>query len=477
LTLNGRAGLMKFKGIGIVAILFIAIFNDSAAFASQRPVIESIIFSSNEVDVLNESNEIRVELIVSHPNGIENQSIILTLSDLNENSLNATLIRVDAPINTSLTKVVFRGNLQIPRNIPTGVYNYSFSSIKNNSSAGYQFSADSPMPKKLRDLVGGENGLLIRSGGELNLNYETFVGPSYNKGLGIVYNNQNKYSGLSKPIWRVGEQFDPIDYFELRVPSLGLQVSTTTPSICSSDGSRVSLISEGLCTFKVFTSKTSDYALRVVEQSVTITSARLKPTLAIQEIASQTAKDLPKSIEIFRVYSASEGYVLPLSTTPSVCFASGFIVRIVGGGTCTLTYQTKETATYLESDLYKVTFEVVRDAQTISFTPPSTANISAKTLALSATASGGGVITYQTSSTGICSITGSTLNLLKGGNCAITATQAGSATLAPISATATVMIAGSVAPTKKTITCVKGNKTKKVSGTNPKCPKGYKVKR
>jgi hypothetical protein len=32
-------------------------------------------------------------------------------------------------------------------------------------------------------------------------------------------------------------------------------------------------------------------------------------------------------------------------------------------------------------------------------------------------------------------------------------------------------------PTKKTIICVKGNKSKKVSGTNPKCPKGYKVKR
>jgi hypothetical protein len=122
-----------------------------------------------------------------------------------------------------------------------------------------------------------------------------------------------------------------------------------------------------------------------------------------------------------------------------------------------------------------VTFEVVRDAQTISFTPPATANISAKTLALSATASSGGVITYQTTSTGICSITGSTLNLLKSGNCAITATQAGTTTLAPISANATVMIAGSVA--KKTITCVKGNKTKKVSGTNPKCPKGYKIKR
>ena len=85
------------------------------------------------------------------------------------------------------------------------------------------------------------------------------------------------------------------------------------------------------------------------------------------------------------------------------------------------------------------------------------------------------MITYQTTSTGICSITGSTLNLLKSGNCAITATQAGTTTLAPVSATATVMIAGSVA--KKTIKCVKGKKTKKISGAKPKCPKGYKVKR
>jgi hypothetical protein len=31
--------------------------------------------------------------------------------------------------------------------------------------------------------------------------------------------------------------------------------------------------------------------------------------------------------------------------------------------------------------------------------------------------------------------------------------------------------------TKKTIVCVKGKTIKKVSGTNPKCPKGYKVKK
>jgi len=32
-------------------------------------------------------------------------------------------------------------------------------------------------------------------------------------------------------------------------------------------------------------------------------------------------------------------------------------------------------------------------------------------------------------------------------------------------------------PAKKTITCVKGTSTKKVTGTAPKCPTGYKVKK
>jgi hypothetical protein len=169
--------------------------------------------------------------------------------------------------------------------------------------------------------------------------------------------------------------------------------------------------------------------------------------------------------------------VFPKSLTPQICLVSDGYVNIFSGGVCKYTYQTSETNDFLASKIYDVSFEIIKVPQSISFIPPATANLSVKTLALSATSSSGGVITYQTTSTGICFITGSTLNLLKAGSCAITATQVGSATLAPISATATVMITGSTTPTKKTSTCVKGNKTKKVSGTNPKCPKGYKVKR
>jgi hypothetical protein len=468
---------MKLKSLIIAATLLGATFYAPIAHANQKPVVESFTFTPTEVDILSANTKVDIELIVSHPSGIENISTVATLTSSRNDTLTTFLIRIDSPVNSALTKVTYRGSLTVPRDITTGIYNFSVATVRNNSSAGYQYSTDAIESKKIRSIVGAESGLLVRSSGELNLTYDTFVGPSYDTISGIVYNDSATFNSANAPIWKVGETFVPGKYYELRVPSLSLAVSSSTPTVCSSDGKQLKLLNEGLCAFIVSTPKTADYLAKVSNQAVNITAARIKPELTLEKIANQTAKDLPKSIEIFRVYSAVEGYVLPLSTTPSVCFANGFFVRIVGGGTCTLTYQTKETATYLASDLYKVSFEVVRDPQTITFTPPATANLASRTVALSATASSGGAVTYSTASTGICSITGATLNLLMRGNCAITATQAGTTTLAPISASATVMIAGAAAPSRKTITCVKGNKSKKVSGTNPKCPTGYKLKR
>ena len=117
----------------------------------------------------------------------------------------------------------------------------------------------------------------------------------------------------------------------------------------------------------------------------------------------------------------------------------------------------------------------------MTFILPATVDISTKTLTLAATASSGASVTFSTASVDACSITGSTLNLLKAGNCVVTASQAGNSTLAPVSTTTTIMLTGAViAPTpvatKKTIVCTKGKTNKKISGVNPKCPKGYKVR-
>jgi hypothetical protein len=274
----------------------------------------------------------------------------------------------------------------------------------------------------------------------------------------------------------------PSKYFEVRVTTLPLAVSVTTPAVCSTDGKELKLIATGNCTFKVSTAKTKDYAAKESIQVVNVTAARSKPELTMSVIANQTSKNLPKTIEIFRVYSPTGVYVLPQATTPTVCIASGFFVQIVGGGTCTLTYQSEANTSYFASDLYKVSFEVTRDPQTITFAPATTADIATKSLTLTATASSGGAVSFTSTSTENCTISGSILNLLKAGNCDITASQVGTSTFAPVTASATITLTGTVVTpkpvvTKKTIVCVKGKTTKKVSGTNPKCPKGYKVKK
>jgi hypothetical protein len=468
---------LKIKALIISVILTCSNLFVATAYATENPTVESFTFTPTQIDLLGADTNLNIELIVSHPFGVENSRSFATVQDSSGSTWGVDLTRTDSPINSAQKRVTFKGTLVLPRSLTTGVYSVEASEVKNNSTAGYQYSTGVIRAKKIRDLIDAENSLLVTSGGDLNYKYATFQGPSYDSSLSLTYKNNVKYTSSLQPIWKVGEIFSPTEFYESKVSSLPLQISSANPTVCSSDGQVLKLITEGSCAFTVFTAKTKEFALYENKQVVQITAARIKSVLNIPQIDTQTSKDLPKSITLPQVYSAAEGYILPKTTTPAVCVTIGFSARLLSGGTCTLTYQTAATSTYLASDVYQQSFEITRDPQTISFTPPAAANLSAKTLALSAIASSGGVITYQATSTGICSITGSTLNLLKSGNCSITATQAGSPTLAPISATATVMIAGSVAPTKKTITCVKGSKNKKVSGTNPKCPKGYKVKR
>ena len=465
---------MKIKSALIAALLITGLMPITASYANVKPVVESFTFTPNEVELISANTTVAFELVVSHPTGIRNTTTQVTLTGPYGSTLSTNLTRSDSPVNSSLSKVTFKGALTIPQNINNGAYTVSVAEVSNNSSAGYEYGTGVITPNKLRDLVGAESALLVRNNGDLNLVYDTFVGPTHNTTLGIAYNNPSVYNNNNPPIWKVGETYTPSKYFESRVSTLPLVVSTSTPTICSTDGKELKLIATGSCTFKVLTLKTKDYALKEVTQNVQITAARSKPELVIGSIATQTSKNLPKTVEIFRVYSPTGTWVLPQATTPTVCIAAGFYVQIIGGGTCTLTYQSEATTSYLASDLYKVSFEVTRDPQTITFTLPASANLSSKTVALSATASSGGSVIYTTYTPDSCSVTGSTLNLLKSGNCSVTATQPGTSTLAPISATASVIIAGTVAPAKKTITCIKGKKTKKLTGVNPKCPTGFK---
>lgn len=402
---------MKIKTL-FVAVLLMGGVLVPPAQASEKPTVESFTFSPQDIDLTGASTVVSFELVVSHPAGIDATSTMLTMKNSRNDTLATYLTRTDA--NTAAAKVTFKGSLTVPRDINPGVYTFSAGGVKNNSSAGYQYETGAIEGGKVRALVGAESGLLVRSGGDLNFDYATFVGPAYDTTLGISYNNPAKFNSSNTPIWKVGESYDPTKYYELRVPSLTLALTSSTPTVCLSDGKTLSLIKEGTCSFLVSTAKTKDYLAKTSSQSVTITAARIKPTLTIDKIANQDVKDLGKSIEIGRVYSASEGWVLPQSATPTICFASGFYVKLIAGGSCKLTYQTAATATFLASDLNTISFEILKDGQPVVAPTP-------------------------------------------------VATPTPTPTVNPV--------------VKKTISCVKGTKTIKKTGTNPKCPKGYKLKK
>jgi hypothetical protein len=236
---------MRIKSIVVAAALILATFYAPSAQANQKPIIESFAFTPNEIDITSANTKVEIELIASHPSGIDNVSTLAILTSSKNDTLSTYLTRIDSPINQSLTRVTFRGSLTVPRDVVAGVYSFTAGTIRNNSSAGYQYVADAIEAKKIRTLVGGESGLLVRSGGDLNLSYDTFVGPTYDLTLGITYNNPIAYSSSNAPIWKVGETFVASKYYELRVLTLSLGVTSATPLVCSSDGKQLKFLKEG----------------------------------------------------------------------------------------------------------------------------------------------------------------------------------------------------------------------------------------
>jgi hypothetical protein len=406
---------MKLKALLASAFLITGVFV-APAVASEKPIVTSFTFTPIEVDLLGSNTNVTFNLVVSHPSGIANTNTYVTLKNNLNDTLGTFLTRVEK--DPAAKNVTFAGSLTIPRDINTGVYSISVAEVMNNSSAGYSYSTGTISAGTVRTLVGATSGLLIRSAGVLNYNFPTIVGPSYDSFTSKTFLDPIKYNSLKTPIWKVGETFDPASSFELQVPSLPMILTSLSPTVCPVVGKSLNLIKEGLCSFTVSTAKTNDYLATSITQSVTITAARIKPTLVVSKIPNQTTSDLPKSISLSPVFSSTEGYIQPTTLTPGVCFASLFFVRILAGGTCTLTYRTAETTSFLASDLYTVTFDVSKDGQPLPVPTP--------------------VVTP-------------------------TPTPTPTATAKPV--------------VKKTITCIKGTKNVKRTAVSPKCPTGYKVKK
>jgi hypothetical protein len=179
------------------------------------------------------------------------------------------------------------------------------------------------------------------------------------------------------------------------------------------------LISEGECQYKVTTAKTNDFIEKTKILSATVTGARTAQVLKVEPVAPLKPSALPTSILLSSVYASGTSaveYVMPISITPTICEAGGYVLKIVNSGTCTVTYKTEGNAQYLPSETYKQNIEILKDNLPVVVPTPTA-----------------------------------------------TPTPVATPTPKPV--------------VKKTISCVKGTKTIKKTAISPKCPAGYKLKK
>jgi hypothetical protein len=113
------------------------------------------------------------------------------------------------------------------------------------------------------------------------------------------------------------------------------------------------------------------------------------------------------------------------------CTISGSTVTMVHAGTCTIDANQPGNSGYAAAPQVQQSFTVARGSQTITFTssPPSPAGANSPPYTVTATATSGLAVTFSVdpASTGVCTISGSTVTFHSHGVCVIYANQAGNA--------------------------------------------------
>ncbi len=136
--------------------------------------------------------------------------------------------------------------------------------------------------------------------------------------------------------------------------------------------------------------------------------------------------------------SATASSGLPVSfasNTPTVCTVSGSTVTMVSAGTCTLTADQAGNASYTPAPQVLQNVAIDKASQTLTFPAQSPAShtfaqggtFTISPLATSAEPNSGNAISYSSLTTGVCTVSGSTVTMVSAGTCTLAADQAGNA--------------------------------------------------
>ena len=208
---------------------------------------------------------------------------------------------------------------------------------------------------------------------------------------------------------------------------LGVTFGSTTAAVCSVSGNSVIAVGAGTCTIAANQAGNTNYAAAPqVTQSINIgqgsqtISFGAVPAIAVNGTGTVNASG-----------GASGNPVIFSSTTPGVCTVSGSTITGITVGTCAIAANQAGNANYAAAGQVTQNINVAQGSLVsqsigaISFNPNSLSVRS--TTAVSAIATSGLGVTFSSTTTGVCTVSGSTVTGVAVGTCTVVANQAGNA--------------------------------------------------
>jgi hypothetical protein len=213
----------------------------------------------------------------------------------------------------------------------------------------------------------------------------------------------------------------------------------TSAGVCTVSGSTATAVGAGTCIIDANQfGDGSHQAAPEVQQSFAVGGGA--PSLSIQSIHFSTTPPGGAVVGSTYTIAAAASSGLPVvftadASSAGVCTVSGSTVSPVGTGTCTIDADQSGDGSYLPAPQVQQSLSVGKNPQTISFTtpPPGGAVVGGSTYTISAAASSGLAVAFSADSTsaGVCTVSGSTVSFVGAGTCTVNADQAGNGAFQP----------------------------------------------
>ena len=207
--------------------------------------------------------------------------------------------------------------------------------------------------------------------------------------------------------------------------SVSFSIDSGSSAVCTISGGVVSFTGVGTCRVNADQAGNGTYsAAPQTHQSFSVGAGT--QTISFTSTAPAAAK--VSGATYTPTATATSGLSVTFSIdsgSSAVCALSGGVVSFTGVGTCLVNANQGGNGAYGAAAQVQQSFSVAKGDQTISFSALSNVAITASPVTLSATAGSGLAVAFTSTTTSVCTVSGTTLTLVAQGTCSVDANQAG----------------------------------------------------